>query len=425
MLILNFNQQVTPDLLKQAIHVAQHFSAIKDPGSDTAGVGVFGGDNDSTKKTYFVEYRGKDGIEFYTFQRLHSGADQLIYTHDRNLAAKLRFLRQIGSILGGGVITDQDDPDFRYIVEPLSDPYAGLKIRPVSVRHFSKWHAALQSADPAILPLIIPTAAVFDIPADVLSYALTPDNSQYVLPANWLEYKIWSELPGEFLYNNGRIILRTNLGYSKQTFQTDFNSLDPAFCRLCQEQAGQHDSNFTRKHLRQLILIPGIHLPPETTLTAFGGFPLTGLIRVFYDFTEHNPLFCWNMWDYGSVYPALTRRSDRLLFQAEYKTIEERFYNDTPILMQRIDSAFHTVTSLHGPWALDLLYDPNQAAYLLIDACPAEQAAFWEFRHGNELELALWHMGNNKARLHTAYKCARRAARDWFEPDADLSHLSF
>ena len=119
MLLLDFNQPVTPDLLEQALHVTQHFSAIKDPGSDTAGVGVFGGNNDSVKQTYFVECRNKDGIEFYTFQRLHNGSDQLIYTHDRNYATKLRFMRQIGSILGGGVITDRDDPDFRYIVEPF------------------------------------------------------------------------------------------------------------------------------------------------------------------------------------------------------------------------------------------------------------------------------------------------------------------
>lgn len=112
----------------------------------------------------------------------------------------------------------------------------------------------------------------------------------------------------------------------------------------------------------------------------YGGLPLRAEFRVFYDFDAHKVIFTANYWDYDYCYPHLYDRTDRIVFDAMRKEIEEKFQMHREKIESLVEKHMKNVEGLTGPWSVDILLNEATHAAYLIDMAVAEESAYWELR---------------------------------------------
>lgn len=420
MLILNFVKPVSPEILRETVFALQHFHPDKACNAHDAGAIVFAHQYDNDNTTCYLECWDDCGIDIFFYSRADGLPDSLVYKHEKLHPERLTFLARLAAALGGGTILDSNDAAHPITIDAADDPYKNLKTRSLSVGNFSKWHPILKQVMDKCPQLEVPETIELTIPIDVLSCAVTDDNSCYVLPANWLENHA-ARLIQQKKWNNRLLHLRTDNYISQHYGRTPFLCAAPTMCMLLQEQFRRIGKN-TKVLPRRLVIQPAI----ETNAPVLNGnLPLIPFFRAFYDFTTHDLLYVWNLWDTYSVKPTLQSTSDRILFESQSDALEKAFQNNRYCLSAYLDKALASVNTLSGPWAMDFFYLSDSDKFVLRNAMPAERAAFWNCRPGNQRLVALSLIRDETALRRTDYKTARAAAKLWFEQSANLRHLGF
>lgn len=122
--------------------------------------------------------------------------------------------------------------------------------------------------------------------------------------------------------------------------------------------------------VRELIQSP-INIP-----TIYNGLPLNTEFRVFYDFDTHKVLYSCNYWDYNYCIDYL-ELTDKIIFEHEYKRINETFNNLQKIVERKVEDSMKNV-DLKGQWSIDIMY--NTEDFYLIDMAIAQQSTYWKRR---------------------------------------------
>lgn len=117
----------------------------------------------------------------------------------------------------------------------------------------------------------------------------------------------------------------------------------------------------------------------NNTPTIYNGLPLNIEFRVFYDFDSHKVLYSCNYWDYNYCIDYL-EPNDKIVFEHEYKRINEAFLSLQKIVERKIEDSMKNV-ELKGQWSIDIMYTLDE--FYLIDMAIARQSAYWNGGEAN------------------------------------------
>lgn len=116
--------------------------------------------------------------------------------------------------------------------------------------------------------------------------------------------------------------------------------------------------------------------PEDGTKTIYGGMPLRTEIRLFYNFTEHKPLYWVNYWDWDYCHEVICwHPEDKDVYEEYYPYIDEEAKLYCKENWQLILDALAHVKDLEGKWSVDFILEKSRV--WLIDMAIASMSAYW------------------------------------------------
>lgn len=138
----------------------------------------------------------------------------------------------------------------------------------------------------------------------------------------------------------------------------------------------QYDSLMKKKAGNLEIVLREWIKPDAGTKTIYGGMPLRAEIRLFYDFTEHKPLYWVNYWDYDYCHEAIcSHPEDKEVYEKYYPYIHEEAELYCKEHWKTVLDALAQVKNLEGKWSVDFILTERQV--WLIDMAIASMSAYW------------------------------------------------
>ena len=131
----------------------------------------------------------------------------------------------------------------------------------------------------------------------------------------------------------------------------------------------------------EIVLREWIH-PEDGTKAIYGGMPLRPEMRLFYDFTNHKPLYWVNYWDWDYCHDNICfdldgeRSEDADIYEEYYPYINEELEQYREEYWQTILNALQEVTLMEGVWSVDFLFEKRRV--WLIDAAIGSRSAYWD-----------------------------------------------
>lgn len=118
---------------------------------------------------------------------------------------------------------------------------------------------------------------------------------------------------------------------------------------------------------------------PKKTPCIYNGLPFRPEYRVFYDFDKKKPVFTVDYWDRDYVYGNLHDLTDRIVYDAWYGYVRQRYDANRENVQRLVSGAMEQVQGLSGCWSVDVMQDETDNLWL-IDMAVAELSAYWERR---------------------------------------------
>lgn len=139
----------------------------------------------------------------------------------------------------------------------------------------------------------------------------------------------------------------------------------------------QYDS-LCKETLGNLEIILREWITPEPgTKTIYGGMPLRAEMRLFYDFTEHRPLYWVNYWDWDYCHDVICyHQEDKKVYEEYYPYIDEEVKLYTEEYWLTICNALKEVTALKGIWSVDFILEKDKIWF--IDAAIGPMSSYWD-----------------------------------------------
>ena len=265
------------------------------------------------------------------------------------------------------------------------DKYAHLS--PFSERdienRFSHWYDNIKNCG-----IAMPETVVTKIPADIQRafYMEHPDDrsavrawlNEYVMPA-----LVENKLTGLLFIKNA-------------VFSGKFDAVRNCFCLSDVDHLTDNIINIMQgaacmimgyDGFDEIVIRRWLDHDPAHTPCMYNGLPLRPEFRVFYDFDIHDVIFVANYWDHDYVYPNLYDITDKIIFASMRSHIETEFLLNKDHVADLVREHMKDITGLTGPWSIDIMKNDDGEFYL-IDMAVAEQSAYWDYRPGNEENLA-------------------------------------
>ena len=117
----------------------------------------------------------------------------------------------------------------------------------------------------------------------------------------------------------------------------------------------------------------------KTTPCIYNGLPFRPEYRVFYDFDRKKPVFTVDYWDKGYVYENLHDLTDKIVYDAWYGFVRQRYDANWKTVQRLVSKAMEQVDGLSGCWSVDVMQDESGGLWL-IDMAVAEMSAYWDRR---------------------------------------------
>ena len=127
--------------------------------------------------------------------------------------------------------------------------------------------------------------------------------------------------------------------------------------------------------ISEIVLRNIIPWDARSTATMYAGMPLRPEARVFYDFDERKLLYSVNYWDFETVRPHLSDKTDAIVFDAVGMELESGYRNSKERVEQAVSKAMCGV-DLSGQWSVDVLIDGKERLWL-IDMAIAQRSTYW------------------------------------------------
>lgn len=131
-----------------------------------------------------------------------------------------------------------------------------------------------------------------------------------------------------------------------------------------------------------LVARERIRYDPKNTPCIYNGLPFRPEYRVFYDFDKKSPVFTVDYWDKDYVYPNLHELTDKIIYDAWYGYVRQRYDANWKAVQYLASKAMEQVQGLSGCWSVDVLQDEQDNLWI-IDMAVAEMSAYWERRPEN------------------------------------------
>ena len=231
---------------------------------------------------------------------------------------------------------------------------------------FSKWFPFIEGKG-----FKTPESTIIPVPQDVFIACYDPHiKAQRELIESFVKENIASLMQEHKTYfcKNGSFSNKFNFKDCwtyKQRITESFININ--YAALCCEAGG----------VSEFILREPVFTRRCIYSTIYNGMPLRPEFRVFYDFTNHKPLYIVNYWDYDYCAEHIYDPEDRKVFDDTREYLDTMFNKHKFRAMRESESNLRNVTGLDGIWSVDLMMADDDT-FFLIDMAVGIQSAYWD-----------------------------------------------
>lgn len=230
--------------------------------------------------------------------------------------------------------------------------------------------------------IMVPKSYIVDVPEDIYEAFFQERKGDRCLIRQWTHKAVLPIIKKHF---DGKEVFLKNGCYSgKFNFDKCCHikagaSLEDIVTHLCELQMDsllkETDGNL------EMVLREWIQ-PEEGNKTIYGGMPLRTEMRLFYDFSNHKPLYWVNYWNWDDCHDPICigwdgeRKEDADVYEEYYSYIDEELGLCYEKHWQTIVDALQQVSSMEGIWSVDFLFEKEQV--WLIDAAIGPRSHYWD-----------------------------------------------
>lgn len=127
----------------------------------------------------------------------------------------------------------------------------------------------------------------------------------------------------------------------------------------------------------ELVIRDVIQTRNRDICSIYNGLPLRPEFRAFIDFDTKEIKYIVNYWDYDYCYPNMPTLQDKIIFDNRKEYLENSFndlYDDVYKLLKT--NIFNS--NIKGQWSVDIMYEPDNKEFWLIDMALANRSAYYD-----------------------------------------------
>lgn len=249
-----------------------------------------------------------------------------------------------------------------------------------NINNFSYWFPRIEVVGKH--GINVPKSYIIDVPEDIYEAFFQERKGDQRLIRQWAHKAVLPVIKKHF---DGKEVFMKNGCYSgKFSFDKCCHikanaSLEDIVEHLCELQM---DSMIKETDGNLEVVLREWIQPEEDCKTIYGGMPLRTEMRLFYDFSNHKPLYWVNYWNWDECHDPICigwngeRKVDADAYEQSYKHIDEKLKQCQQTHWQTIINALQQVASMEGIWSVDFLFESNQV--WLIDAAVGPRSFYWD-----------------------------------------------
>ena len=257
-----------------------------------------------------------------------------------------------------------------------------------NINNFSYWFPRIEVVGK--YGIKVPKSYIIEVPEDIYEAFFQERKGDRRLIRQWAHKAVLPVIKKHF---DGKEVFMKNGCYSgKFNFDKCCHikanaSLEDVVEHLCELQMDsllKETDGYLEVVLREWIQ------PEKDCKTIYGGMPLRTEMRLFYDFSNHKPLYWVNYWIWDECHDLICmgwngeRKEDADAYEQCYTHIDERLKQCQETHWQTIIDALQQVASMKGIWSVDFLFENNQV--WLIDAAVGPRSFYWD---NNKVKVAM------------------------------------